>query len=197
MDNTENKNKTGDNDRDRSGSGQSETQEFIVQQIVQEAEAIKSYELVSASDIPLIPFSAGSHIDVYLPDGLTRQYSLCSDPKEKHRYVIAVLHEPESRGGSRCFHDQVKSGDRLEGSRPRNLFPLAPNAQSHLLLAGGIGVTPMMAMVDTLQREGANYRMYYCTRNLERTAFLDRLKPLIANGNVILHHDNGEPRDGP
>lgn len=126
MDNTENKNKTGDNDRDRSGSGQSETQEFIVQQIVQEAEAIKSYELVSASDIPQIPFSAGSHIDVYLPDGLTRQYSLCSDPKEKHRYVIAVLHEPESRGGSRYFHDQVKSGDRLEGSRPRNLFPLAP-----------------------------------------------------------------------
>ncbi|MCP6134101.1 ferredoxin reductase, partial [Klebsiella pneumoniae] len=88
-------------------------------------------------------FSAGAHIDVHLPDGLVRQYSLCNHPEERHRYLIGVLDDPASRGGSRSMHDGVREGTRLRISEPRNLFPLAQGARRSLLFAGGIGITPI------------------------------------------------------
>ena len=104
-----------------------------------EAEDICSLELVSADGAPLPAFAAGSHVDVQLPGGPTRQYSLCNDPAETHRYLIAVLRDPATRGGSLAMHDKVQVGDLLQISAPKNHFALAHEAKSHLLLAGGIG----------------------------------------------------------
>src|SRR5690349_5805772 len=107
-----------------------------------EAPEICAFELVSVDGSPLPAFSAGAHVDVHLPGGLTRQYSLCNQPAERHRYVIGVLREPTSRGGSQAMHEAVQEGDTLRISEPRNHFPLAAGATHSLLLAGGIGVTP-------------------------------------------------------
>ena len=103
---------------------------------------IALFELVSTDGRALPPFSAGSHVDVLLPSGVTRQYSLCNDPEESHRYQIAVLKDPRGRGGSRAMHELVREGDVITISAPRNHFPLTPGAEETLLIAGGIGITP-------------------------------------------------------
>ncbi|SNT38320.1 Oxidoreductase FAD-binding domain-containing protein, partial [Noviherbaspirillum humi] len=108
-----------------------------------EAEDIYSFELASADGKPLPPFSAGSHIDVQVRPDLVRQYSLCNDPTESHRYLIAVLRDPNSRGGSVAVHDSINEGDTITISEPRNHFPLN-QAKHYLLFAGGIGVTPIL-----------------------------------------------------
>ena len=167
-----------------------------IAKIAREAEDILSFELHPPEGVLLPAFTAGAHIDVRLEGGQIRQYSLCNDPAERHAYRIAVLREPAGRGGSRAMHE-VKVGDRLRISAPRNNFPLAgPEANSHLLLAGGIGVTPMMAMVHELEARKAEYLLRYCTRSPAKTAFLDRLAPRIEAGRVILHHDGGDPAKG-
>jgi vanillate O-demethylase ferredoxin subunit len=172
------------------------TLDVRVAQVRREAEDIVSIELVDPAGEALPAFEAGAHVDVHVPGGLLRQYSLCNDPVERHRYVIAVLREPEGRGGSAALH-QIREGETLTISHPRNHFPLAGReARSHLLLAGGIGVTPMMAMLASLNARGSDYRMHYCTRSPERTVFLDRLTPDIQAGRVILHHDGGDPSKG-
>src|SRR4051812_48845231 len=107
-----------------------------------ETQDICSFELVPVDGGALPAFAAGAHLDVHLPGGPTRQYSLCNPPAERHRYVIGVLREPASRGGSRAMHEAVHEGDTLRISEPRNHFPLAAGATRSLLLAGGIGVTP-------------------------------------------------------
>lgn len=155
-----------------------------------EAQDICSFELVSADDKPLPPFTAGAHIDVHIRDGLVRQYSLCNDPHERNRYLIAALREPKSRGGSVALHDQVVCGDVLKISTPRNLFELVP-AQRYFLLAGGIGITPILCMAEQLNRTGANFEMHYCTRSVERTAFIDRITASAFADKVHVHHDDG------
>jgi vanillate O-demethylase ferredoxin subunit len=160
------------------------------------AEGINGYELVDPAGSELPAFTAGAHVDVRLGDGLIRQYSLCNDPAERRRYSIAVLKEPESRGGSRLLHETVRVGDRLEVSAPRNNFPLAETAERHVLLAGGIGVTPMMSMIAELKRRDADFIMHYCTRAPERMAFGEELAPLVAGGRVFCHHDGGDPARG-
>jgi ferredoxin-NADP reductase len=167
-----------------------------VRAVAYETDDISSFELVALDGDALPPFNAGAHIDVHVADGVVRQYSLCNDPAERHRYVIAVLKEPESRGGSRALHDTVRPGDQLTVSQPHNHFRLSDDARRHLLLAGGIGVTPMMAMIEALEATGADYKMHYCTRSPEKTAFLNRLKPLAERGRVQFHHDGGDPKNG-
>jgi vanillate O-demethylase ferredoxin subunit len=156
----------------------------------QEATDISSYELVRADGAPLPGFSAGSHIDVSLPNGLTRQYSLCNDATEQHRYRIAVLRDPASRGGSMALHEQVKVGDTLQISEPRNHFPLV-HAQKTLLFAGGIGVTPLLCMAQRLHTVGAPFTMHYCTRSPDRTAFRDEIAAAPFAGKVQFHFDDG------
>ena len=155
-----------------------------------EAEGICSFELVSADGAPLPAFSAGSHVDVQLPGGLTRQYSLCNDPTETHRYLVAVLRDPASRGGSRAMHDAVKEGDALTISTPKNHFALAHEAGSHLLLAGGIGITPLLCMAERLANVGAQFEMHYCTRSRPRTAFVERIASSAFAPQVQFHHDD-------
>lgn len=173
------------------------TRTLVVKRIELLAQDIRSFELVHPDGQDLLPFTPGAHLDFHLPDGQIRQYSLCSDPRERQRYVIAVLREAGGRGGSVVMHDQVREGDRVEIGGPRNNFPLAEEGvERHLLLAGGIGVTPMMAMVARLQAQGASFSMHYCTKSPEHTAFKDQLSGLVADGRVALHHDGGNPADG-
>lgn len=156
-----------------------------------EALDIRTFELVRDDDRPLPAFSAGSHVDVHLPNGLIRQYSLCNEPGESHRYLIGVLRDPHSRGGSRAMHDQVGEGDLLTISAPKNHFPLASGANHSILLAGGIGVTPLLCMAERLAVTGASFEMHYCTRSRERTAFFQRIQGASFAPRVAFHHDDG------
>lgn len=168
-----------------------------VNAIRREADGILSFEFVKPDGSDLPRFTAGAHIHVHLDGDISRQYSLCNDPAERHRYVVAVLREEEGRGGSKQMHDALNEGREIRISGPDNQFPLAQRGVNfHLLLAGGIGVTPMMAMIEELERRDQSYLMHYCTRSPDRTAFLDRLAPRIEKGTVVLHHDNGDPTRG-
>ena len=158
----------------------------------EEALDIASFELASLDGAPLPPFSAGAHIDVLVRDGLVRQYSLCNDARETHRYLIGVLRDPHSRGGSAAMHDAVREGDILRISAPKNHFPLVP-APRTLLFAGGIGITPILCMAERLAHAGADFALHYCTREPARTAFLRRILASPFAGKVHLHVDSGEP----
>jgi vanillate O-demethylase ferredoxin subunit len=157
---------------------------------VQEALDIVSFELAAPDGGALPPFSAGSHIDVHLREGLVRQYSLCNDPHETHRYLIGVLRDPASRGGSVAMHDTVNEGDVIQISAPKNHFALVP-ARRTLLFAGGIGVTPILCMAERLAKTGAGFAMHYCSRSIERTAFHERISASEFADRVQFHFDAG------
>ncbi|SEG90401.1 vanillate O-demethylase ferredoxin subunit [Thermomonospora echinospora] len=145
-------------------------------------------DLAPATGDEFPAYTAGAHIDVLITPNLVRQYSLCGPP-EQGRYRLAVLNEPASRGGSRAMH-ALKVGDHLRISAPRNHFPLV-TARRHLLFAGGIGITPLLAMARQLEREGGDYALHYCARSRARAAFV---KELAGNPRVALHFDDGDPR---
>ncbi|MCY1082870.1 PDR/VanB family oxidoreductase [Archangium lansingense] len=166
-----------------------------VQRITPEAEGILSYELVPAEGGSLPPFEAGSHLDVHVPGGFLRQYSLCNDSAETHRYLIAVQRDAKGRGGSRAMHERVRVGEVLTTSLPRCDFPLL-YARSYVLVAGGIGITPMLSMAWQLERQGANWHLHYCTRSPERTAFRELLASPAFAAHVTFHHDGGDPSRG-
>lgn len=152
---------------------------------------IVTLELAALDGSSLPPFSAGSHIDVEVRPGLLRQYSLCNDASEQHRYVIGVLRDPASRGGSVAVHDELQEGQEILISRPRNLFPLVPNVPRTLLLAGGIGVTPILCMAERLARTQADFSMHYCARSPERMAFREQIQNAAYADRVQLHFDDG------
>jgi vanillate O-demethylase ferredoxin subunit len=158
----------------------------------QEAVGILSFELARPDGAPLPAFSAGSHIDVHVPGGLVRQYSLCNDMTESHRYRIAVLRDAASRGGSTAMHDALQEGDTVLVSEPRNHFPLV-HAKRTLLFAGGIGVTPLLCMAQRLAAIGADFTLHYSTRSPARTAFRDEIAASPFAARVHFHHDDGEP----
>ncbi|WP_329741404.1 PepSY domain-containing protein [Dyella sp. A6] len=139
-----------------------------------EADGVCAFELVARNGGKLPAFTAGSHIDVYV-GSFVRQYSLCGDPRDRRRYLIAVLCAPESRGASAMLHERVKTDDLLEIGPPRNHFALDESVSHSLLLAGGIGITPILGMAEKLARGGAEFEMHYCTRSRSRTAFLQRI----------------------
>lgn len=163
-----------------------------VQQITNLAKDINAFELVHPDGAELPPFEAGAHIDIHLPDGFIRQYSLCNSPSERHRYQIAVLHERNGRGGSIRVHTHVRAGDLIEISEPKNLFPLDETADNYLLIAGGIGITPIKAMAERLHAIGANYTVYYCAERAERAAFRQELSSEHFRDRVIFHYDEGD-----
>jgi vanillate O-demethylase ferredoxin subunit len=141
----------------------------------QAAEDIVRLDLVCPEGHDLPAFDAGAHVDLFLGNGLTRQYSLCNDPADRGRYRIAVLREPASRGGSTYVHQVLTEGALLEISAPRNLFALDETARDHLLFAGGVGVTPILAMARRLHALGSSFVFHYCARDRSRAAFLDEL----------------------
>lgn len=158
---------------------------------VSEADGICSYELVPVDGAPLPPFAPGAHIDVHLGDGLVRQYSLCNAPQETHRYLIGVLRETVSRGGSHAMHDLVEAGSVLTIGTPRNHFPLV-TAPHTLLLAGGIGITPILAMAEALAAQGASFAMHYCARSPKRAAFRERIAASGFARHAHFHYDSGD-----
>lgn len=156
-----------------------------------EALDICSLDLVPVDGSALPAFSAGAHIDVHLPGGLVRQYSLCNTPGETHRYRIAVLRDAGSRGGSATVHDQLQVGTVLNIGAPRNLFELDPSAPHHLLLAGGIGITPLLAMAEQLAAQGGGFTLHHATRSRERTPFVAQLASAPYADRVHHHFDDG------
>lgn len=159
----------------------------------QAAEGIHLFEFRDPADAALPKFTAGAHVRVTSPNGAVRKYSLCNDPDETDRYMIAVKRDPAGRGASVNLVDGTKAGDFLEVSNPHNAFELHPKAAAFLFIAGGIGITPIMSMVRVLARQGAEYRLIYCTRSAEQTAFLDELRAEPFAGRVTIHHDGGIP----
>ena len=157
------------------------------------AEGIAAFELV-ASDGALLPaFTAGSHIDVHLPGGLVRQYSLRNDPAERHRYCIGVLREVNGRGGSAHMHDRLDVGAAVEASSPRNAFALDEDAPFSLLLAGGIGITPILSMAYRLSALGRDFMFHYGARSASRMAFRDEIETSAFAAHAHFHLDDGPP----
>lgn len=157
------------------------------------ARDIHLFELRDPDGGALAPFTAGAHVMVTSPGGHARRYSLCNDPAEDDRYAIAVKRDAAGRGGSVDLVDRIRAGDSLNVSTPRNAFALEEKAPGHLLIAGGIGITPVMAMVHRLRALEARFRLVYCTRSPEDTAFREALSGPALAGRVTLHHDGGDP----
>lgn len=151
-------------------------------------------DLQAPDGAPLPAFEAGAHVDLHLADGLVRQYSLCGDPADRSRYRLGVLLDPATRGGSRAVHDQLLPGVTVGVGTPRNLFPLAGDAAYSVLVGGGIGITPMIAMAHALHAAGRAFELHYCTRAAEHTAFVDELQAAPFSHHVRLYHDQGGVR---
>lgn len=159
------------------------------------ADGVVELELRDPSGAELPAWEPGAHVTVALPGGVSRDYSLCGAPGDRSQWTIAVLREPASRGGSSYIHERLRVGDRLDVSGPRNNFPLADGAR-FLLLAGGIGITPIKAMADRLAAEGADWSLTYCGRSRAGMAFLPELTAL-ASERLTVHadDDHGGPPD--
>ena len=141
-------------------------------------------------DLPA--FSAGAHIEIELPNGMQRCYSLCNAPGQDTAYEIAILRDPNGRGGSMSAHVDLVVGRRLRIRSPRNHFPLG--AESHaILIGGGGGVTPILAMAEQLHAQGRSFEFHYCARSPSQAAFLDRLTRARFASKVHLHFDDGAP----
>ncbi|MDB5960109.1 MAG: iron-sulfur protein [Massilia sp.] len=175
------------------------TLSLLVRQIRFEAAGINSYELVDPNGAELPPFDAGSHLDIHLPNGVVRQYSLCNPPSERHRYVIAVLRDDKGRGGSKALHDILHVQDIVTVSVPRNHFKLAQSGTQLgkvILLAGGIGVTPIKSMAHALDEAGVPFDLHYCARDKSTAAFADTLAGPWRHGSSFFHYDQGRPEQG-
>src|SRR5262245_20042469 len=145
------------------------------------------YEFAPLDGKPLPPYQPGAHIDLHLPNGLIRQYSLIEPEPDPATYTITVKRDPASRGGSRCVHDELRVGKLLTISAPRNNFPLVENAGQSIFIAGGIGITPIWCMVQRLHKLGRPWKLHYACRSRTEMAFL---QPLEAIGSAQFHFDD-------
>jgi vanillate O-demethylase ferredoxin subunit len=159
-----------------------------------EAIDILCFELVDPEGRDLPPFTAGAHLDVELGPGLVRQYSLCNDPRRRDAYQLAVMREPASRGGSGILIDEVHEGDDLRVSEPRNHFALEPSARHSVLVAGGIGITPILCMAERLSHAGQPFELHYAARSQERAAFVDRIRSSAFADKVRFYFSDGGAR---
>jgi ferredoxin-NADP reductase len=151
------------------------------------AEQVHLYEFRPVSGTSIAPFTAGAHVDLHLPNGLVRQYSIANAQDERHRYVLGVKRDAAGRGGSRFLHDELRVGTVVEVGGPRNNFPLVEAAAHSVLIAGGIGVTPIVSMVARLRSLARPWELHYAVRRRREAAFLDEL--LAGDGHVRLHVD--------
>jgi ferredoxin-NADP reductase len=168
------------------------TPELMVRQQRLESDGVLSLVLEHPDGSELPAWTPGAHIDVVLPSGIVRQYSLCSDPAEKTQYRIAVLNDPNSRGGSREMHEAVRTGSLLPYRGPRNHFELQP-ARNYLLIAGGIGITPILAMARQIAQGDAGLTLIYGGRTRASMAFLDELAVLGGTVEIVPQDEYGYP----
>jgi ferredoxin-NADP reductase len=166
------------------------TIEVLVRSITYQADDVISLDLRPVAAQTLPAFEAGAHIELKLRNGLLRHYSLANPQHERHRYCVAVLKEPAGRGGSRFIHETVRAGDIWRVSSPRNNFALDESADGSVLIAGGIGITPIWCMVQRLVELGRPWKLFYAVRSRRKAAFLDDILALNAAGNVHLHFDD-------
>lgn len=166
----------------------------LVHTIRYEAQGIVSVELRALDGSSLPAFEAGSHIDLHLDNGLVRSYSLFNDADERHRYVVGVLNDKNSRGGSRFVHEKLRVGQTLKISAPRNNFELNENADQTILVAGGIGITPIFCMFKRMRALGKPVKLIYCARSPQEAAFLAELQQ--SGGDSLLTHFDSE-KGGP
>lgn len=152
-----------------------ETIKVVVQRRQEQGNRVLVLDLVNAAGGELPPFEAGAHVDLHLGDGLVRQYSLAGDPGERATYRLGILKDPNSRGGSVAAHALLQEGSQIRIGAPRNHFPLQMAAQRTVLVGGGIGITPMIAMAHALHSAGKDFELYYCGRSRAACAFLDEL----------------------
>ena len=150
-------------------------------------------DLIPVGGAKLPAFEAGAHVDIHIAPGLVRQYSLCSDPADSAVYRLGVLRDPASRGGSTSVYDTLLEGAEVQISAPRNLFPLASEARRSILIGGGIGITPMIAMAYALHAKGEDFELHYCGRSRSRSAFLDELQSAAFAERVHTHFDDEAP----
>ncbi len=169
---------------------------LVVSEIVRETPSIVSVRLEAPDGTPLPPWAPGSHVDVQLITRHERQYSLCGDPADRRRYRIAVHREELSRGGSHYIHTFLRPGHRVWVRPPRNMFALA-EAPRHLLIAAGIGITPLLSMAEALEARGEPFVLHYYASRRDEIAFATRLQRGFAHGRVLVHlSDAGEsPRE--
>lgn len=157
-----------------------------IKSAVWEAPNVISYELRPTDGGELPEFTAGAHIDIRLPNGLVRSYSLINSQSERHRYVIAVQKDRESRGGSKWIIQNFRPGEILAVNEPRNNFQLNDDAEKSVLIAGGIGITPILSMIDRLNATGRDWELIFCSRTRSSAPFLERLQ---GHPRVRLHFD--------
>ena len=169
-------------------------QQVFVHTLRYEAENIISVELRALDQQDLPAFTAGAHINLNLPNGLVRSYSLLNDSSERHRYVLGVLKDAKSRGGSKAVHEQLRVGMRLDISPPSNNFPLHEDAPHSVLVAGGIGITPILCMARRLKTLGKSFEVLYFARSRQHAAFFEDVQALGCK--VHCHFDDqqsGQP----
>ncbi|WP_445407520.1 PDR/VanB family oxidoreductase [Acinetobacter seifertii] len=135
--------------------------------------AVMEFESATSAILPKV--EAGAHIDVHLPNGMVRQYSLCQNPNDEGKFRLGILRDPESRGGSVSAFDEIKDGMQIQVSEPKNLFPLL-KAKHSVLIGGGIGITPLITMAYQLAHQGESFELHYCGSSPENCAFVDEIK---------------------
>ncbi|MDM0023275.1 PDR/VanB family oxidoreductase [Variovorax saccharolyticus] len=176
----------------------SPTLNALVHTMRYEADGIVSVEFRPASaEVDFPAFEAGSHIDLHLPNGLVRSYSLCNPSTDRQRYVVGVLNDRKSRGGSRYVHQQLRVGMTLAISQPRNNFKLEEGAGRSVLVAGGIGVTPIWCMLQRLADIGKPVELLYCARSRKESAFCESIAALAAEKGIPLAWHFDEEKGGP
>ncbi|MEU0131054.1 PDR/VanB family oxidoreductase [Streptomyces sp. NPDC006289] len=162
---------------------------LTVRRMTWEAEGVLSVELTHPDGEPLPAWTPGAHLDVHV-GGRIRQYSLCGDPDTPDVYRIGVLDEPASRGGSRFVHTRLRPGQEITVSRPRNHFVLE-DVDAYVFVAGGIGITPLLAMAREAARRGAGWRMVYGGRSRDSMAFTGELDALGGDTTLVPQDENG------
>ncbi|WP_432991938.1 PDR/VanB family oxidoreductase [Dactylosporangium sp. CA-233914] len=172
------------------GSQRSTTapRELLIRQTTWEADDVLSLEFVDPAGGKLSAWTPGAHIDLVLPTGVVRQYSLLGDPDDPYRYRVAVLKETRGRGGSVHIHNHARAGTTMTVAGPRNHFALMPSG-SYLFIAGGIGITPILPMVRHAQRQGAEWTLVYGGRSRSSMAFLEEAERLDSRRVVVVPQD--------
>jgi tetrachlorobenzoquinone reductase len=152
--------------------------DVFVKAVINEALGINSWEFRPVDGGELPPFTVGSHIDLRLSERLVRSYSLCNSQDDRHRYVVAISKDPQSRGGSKLIHENLKPGDKIKISPPLNNFALVEDAKHTVFFAGGIGITPIWSMIQRLESLGSLWKIHYSARTRATCAFKEQLDAL-------------------
>jgi vanillate O-demethylase ferredoxin subunit len=176
-----------------------DSQQLVVSEVLQATARIRRFVLRHPQGDALPAFEAGAHLDVSIPlatgELAVRSYSIASSPADRSHYLLGVLREDAGKGGSAAMHGRVQAGQLLTCSLPKNHFPLVPESPHYLLVAGGIGITPILSMVHVLAAQARTFSIHYCVRSADDAAFVDELKAL-AGDKLTLHCDGGDPTRG-